>query len=158
EFKDFTQENAPTGYVPETKMLKGKFLKRSLRKGDHVTPDDLMDERTNLLANLPDGYRAVGIQVTNDAQAAGFASLPGSKVDVVLTLKRSGDKDSFSKFILVDVLVLASDTVVVRDPEGKAMPAGTVTLALKQTDALKIEMAKKYGPLTLLLRRLGDKT
>jgi len=156
--KVFNQDDAPKNGLIDSKLLKGKFLKRGLRKEDHVTVDDLMDEKTSLLANLPDGFRAVGVQVTNDAQAAGFASLPGSKVDIILTLKRDEDKRSFSKFLLADVLVLAADATSVRDPDGKAMPASVVTLALSQVDLMKVELAKRYGPLTLVLRKLGDKT
>src|SRR4051812_4286762 len=55
--KTFNQDDAPKNGLIDSKLLKGKFLKRGLRKDDHVTVDDLMDEKTNLLANLADGFR-----------------------------------------------------------------------------------------------------
>ena len=156
--KSVLKDDAPKDGITDLKVLKGKFLKRGLRKDDRICLEDLMDEKTSLLANLPDGYRAIGVQVTNDGTASGFASLPGSKVDVVWTMKRTEDKCSFSKILVVDVLVLAADTKSTRDEGDKAMPAGIVTLALKQSDALKIDLAKRFGPLTLFLRKYGDLT
>jgi len=155
--KTIPQEGAPKDALTDVKLLKGKFLKRQLRKDDHITSEDLVDEKTSLLANLPDGYRGVGVQVTNDGTASGFASLPGSKVDILWTIKRN-DSNSFVKILIADVLVLAADTKNTADQEGKAMPASIVTLALKQVDAMKIDLAKRHGTLTFVVRRLGDTT
>jgi len=156
--KTFAAEDAPKDGLTDIKVLKDKFLKRHLRKNDHVTLDDLMDEKTSLLAKLPDGYRGVGVTVTNDATASGFASLPGSKVDILWTVKSPNDDNTFVKILLIDVLVLAADTKTERDPDGKAMLASIVTLALNQSDCMKIDLAKRYGSLTFALRRFGDTT
>jgi len=83
--KAFIKDDAPRDGVTEVKLLKGKFLKRALRKGDHITVDDLVDERTSILANLPDGYRAYGIQVDPASIASGWAAVPGSRVDIIWT-------------------------------------------------------------------------
>jgi len=158
KIKEFRQDDAPKDGIADTKALKGKYLKRPLRKDDHVTPEDLMDEKTSLLANLPDGYRGIGVPVTNDTSGGGFATLPGNKVDILLTIKKGSDKDSMSRYLLADVLMLAVDQTTQRDTECKAMPGGIVTLALNQIDVMKVDLAKKYGPLTLLVRKFGDTT
>jgi Flp pilus assembly protein CpaB len=154
--KSANKDDAPKDTVTELKVLKGKFLKRGLRKGDHITSEDLVDEKTSILANLPDGYQAYGIQVDPASIAAGWASLPGSKVNILWTMRGGDNKSSFSKLLLEDVLVLAADGQSIRIDEGKAMPAQVVTVALKTTDTMKVKLAQLYGPLTLTLRKYGD--
>jgi pilus assembly protein CpaB len=156
--KSVPQEDVPKDALTEFKQLKGKFLKNGLRKDDVVTNEDLMDERASILARLPDGFRAYGIQVDPQSIAAGFAAVPGSKVDILFTMKRGDDKSSFSKILLEDVLVLAGDTNSKPLDEGKALPSNVVTVALKIGDTMKVKMAQQYGQLTLTLRKHGDVT
>lgn len=142
--------------VADLKELKGKTLTRSLQTGDPIHADDINPD-SSLAAKLPEGYRAVGIQVNAAAIAGGFAALPLSRVDVMWTVRRGDDKTSFSKVLLEDVLVLAADATRVRAEGDNAMPANTVTLALKPEDVAKLELAKHTGTMTLALRRLGEK-
>lgn len=157
--KEVIQDEDNKSALTEMKVIKGKYLKHSLRKGAHITQEDLMDEKTSILANLPDGYVAYGIRVNVESIAGGFASLPGSKVNLLWTVRKGDDdKKSFSRILLEDVLVLAADTNPVRDHEGKAMPASVVTVALKSQDSIKLNLAQSYGQLTMTLRKFGDKT
>ena len=48
--------------VNDLKELKGKTLTRSLQTGDPIHADDINPD-SSLAAKLPEGYRAVGIQV-----------------------------------------------------------------------------------------------
>src|SRR5262249_11665398 len=148
EEKTFTQEDAPKDALSDFKSVKGKYLKQGLRKGNFVTNEDLMDERASILARLPDGYQAYGIQVDPESIAAGFAAVPGSKVNILWTVKRGDDKSSFSKILLEDVLVLAGDGISKPQEDGKALPSNVVTVALKTEDTMKIKLAKQYGQLT----------
>jgi Flp pilus assembly protein CpaB len=158
-YKEVVQDEDNKTALTEMKVIKGKYLKHSLRKGTHITQEDLMDEKTSILANLPDGYVAYGIRVNAESIAGGFASLPGSKVNLLWTVRKGDDvKNSFSRILLEDVLVLAADTNTVRDHEGKAMPAQVVTVALKSLDSMKVKLAETYGALSMTLRKFGDKT
>ena len=53
-----------------------------------------MDEG-DILANLPDGYQACGIQVDSASIAGGWASLPGSKVNILWTMRGMDKKVRF---------------------------------------------------------------
>jgi len=154
--KSVNQEDAPKEVVTDYKLLKNKFLKHSLRKNDHVSVDDLMDEKASILARLPDGYQAYGFQADSAATASGWASLPGSKVNLLWTRKCDNDKQSFCKILMEDVLVLAADTQSKVLEDGKAMPASVVTVALKTKDTMLVKLAQQYGSLTLTLRKYGD--
>src|SRR5438270_13994664 len=52
--KSFTKEDAPAGAFTKEDLpkAKSKFLVRALRKGDHITAEDLMDNKFGL-KNLP---------------------------------------------------------------------------------------------------------
>jgi pilus assembly protein CpaB len=156
----FTEKQYPAGDQPSNAIndpiqLKGKILKRSLRAGDWVSADDLLNDKDSLAAFLPEGYRAVGLRMNIADIAGGFASLPHSRVDIISTVRRGSDKDSYSQVLLENVLVLAADQTTQR-MDAQAMPANVVTVALKPEDALKVTLAKELGPLSLVLRRFSD--
>jgi hypothetical protein len=88
--------------------------------------------------------------------ASGFASLPMSRVDLIWTVRRTNDKDSASRVLLENVLVLAADAQTGRAEGSGAMPATVVTVALKPEDALKVAMAREMGTITLALRKFND--
>jgi pilus assembly protein CpaB len=145
----------PKNSVTKFEDLKGRVLKRTLREEDYVSSADLLSDKESWIAySLPKGYRALGIRVNMEGTAAGFASLPLSRVDVIATVRRGDDKQSFSQVLLQNVLVLAADQSTVR--EEKAMPAAVVTVALTPEEILKVSLAKEYGPLSLVLRKFND--
>jgi pilus assembly protein CpaB len=159
EEKSFIQGEEPKGaiLVHQHDQLKGRVLKRSLRAGDFVTNDDLLDHsQAGISAVLPAGHRAVGLRVNIADIAGGFASLPHSRVDIITTVRRGGDKDSFSKVLLENVLVLACDQNQFRSENNQAMPGSVVTVALSPEDMLRLTMAKELGPLSLALRKFND--
>jgi pilus assembly protein CpaB len=155
--KQFAKGDEPKNAVVDYGMLKSRYLKRSLRGGDHVTPDDLADSIGGINWQLPEGHRAIGIRVSTEGIAGGWASLPGSRVDIISTVRRGNDDDSFSQVLLEDVLVLAADGANTRNEQNTAMPASVLTLALNADDALKVTLASQMGPLHLMLRKQGDK-
>jgi pilus assembly protein CpaB len=156
--KQFTIGDEPKSAVVSLDVLKAKYLKRSLRKDDWITMDDLADSVSGINWQLPEGHRAIGIRVSTEGIAGGWASLPGSRVDVISTIRRGGDDDSFSQVLLEDVLVLAADQANRTNETGGAMPASVITLALNGEDAIRVTLASQLGPLHLMLRKQGDKT
>ncbi len=159
EIKKFTKGEEPKDAISVEDQLKGRVLKRSLRPGDFVTGGDLLDHnQVGIAAMMAQGYRAIGINVNLASIAGGFAALPHSRVDIISTVRRGSDKDSFSQVLLENVLVLAADTNTVRDENGRAMPANVVTVALKPEDVVKVNLAKELGPLSLVLRKFNDQT
>jgi pilus assembly protein CpaB len=157
--KEFVKDDAPKEALAKADVdkLKGKFLKRSLRKGDHITPDDLIEGNPNL-KNLSNGMRAVGIRVSPEQVASGFACVPGSHVDIHWTRRVSTDKDTFTKILLKDVIVLAADLASERNEGGTAMLANVVTVALNDDDVMKLNLAAQLGSFVLVLRNLDDKS
>jgi pilus assembly protein CpaB len=156
--KQFTLGDEPKNAVVTLDVLKNKYLKRSLRKDDWITPDDLADSGNGINWQLPEGLRAIGLRVSTEGIAGGWASLPGSRVDVISTIRGGNNDDSFSQVLLEDVLILAADGANKTNESGNAMPASVVTMALPTEDALKVTLASQLGPLHLMLRKQGDKS
>lgn len=156
--KTYSRGEEPKEAINDYEQLKEKVLKLPLRPGDHVAAENLFADRDQYMDwRLPKGFRAVGIRVAQDTSAAGFASRPLSKVDIIATVRRGDDKTSFSGVLLQDVLVLAADTATQGGPDKQAMPASVVTVALKPEDAVKVELVKTIGNLSLVLRGFNEK-
>lgn len=155
--KAVTAREVPEGAIRESEMdvLKDKVMKKSLRKGDHITRLEVYGPGEQL--DVPEGHEAVGLRVTLESSASGFASLPRSRVNVLLVAKvNNNDIDkSYVQVLLQDVLVLAADIKLDRDT-GIVAQAQVVTLALKSEDVQRVTGASAMGELKLSLRRPGD--
>ena len=114
--------------ITDFKDLKNQALKSPLSEQMPVTKDDLLTEATaGLVAQLKNGQRAMAIRVTPESLVGGFV-LPGSKVDIVWTMRR-GDADSKTQIIQQDMLILAVDQKETRDEERDTMLGNTATIA-----------------------------
>lgn len=153
EEKEFMKGTEPKNALIALDQTKGKYLRRTLRKGDHITGEDITDEYVCL--PVPPGMRGVGLRVSLENIAGGFASLPGSRVDVISTFRKESDDVSQSRILLENVLVLAADSQSSRDDRG-AMPASVVTVAVTPEDALKVAIGKDLGTMSLVVRGVGD--
>ena len=159
ESKDFVKDMAPRDGMANFDDLKGRVLKIPRRAGDPIHAEDLIgdnDPSRTFATNLPTGYRAVGLRVNLESSAAGFATLPLSRVDVINTVRRGDDKSSYSQFLLENVLVLAIDGTTNRDENGRAQPGNIVMFALSPEDCLRLNLARDMGILTLALRKTND--
>jgi Flp pilus assembly protein CpaB len=159
EAKEFVKDdNTPKEVLgaADLSKLKGKFLKRSLRKGDYVRQDDILDSGGGI-GTLPPGMRAVGIPVSPQQSAAGWTCVPGSHIDIIWTRKVGGEEDTVAKVLLKDVIVLAADTAANPREEGGAMPANVVVVALNPDDTNDLTLAMQTGSLTLVLRNFDDR-
>ncbi len=153
--KSVVEADAPKEALRSWEGLQGKTMKRSLRLGDHVLLEDVQDGVPTLA--VPPGMRAVGLRVTVDAIAAGFASLPGSRVDIYWNHRRGNSEEkSFSMRLLQNVVVLAADTQDGSGDGARAIPASVVTLALTPDDTQRVSLASEHGTLRLVLRDRED--
>jgi pilus assembly protein CpaB len=154
ELKAVLKENEPPDAIKDFDAVKGKSMKSTRNKGDHITLANLHD-KDNI--DLPEGHRAVGVNVNLGTTAHGLASLPGSRVDLVLTARGNGNdlRTATARVLLHNVLVLAADARTNREGDQIA-PASVVTFALTPKDSLKVTLAKQLGELSLVLRKLND--
>lgn len=154
EFKAVTKENEPPDAVRDFEVLRGKSMKNGRNKGEFVTLANI-NELGGL--QIPEGHQAVGVPVNLQTSVHGLANLPGSRVNLLLTMRGSDPRLTKAIILLEAVTVLAADTRVT--PEGEiAAPAQVVTFALKGPDVLTVTAAKDMGTISLVLRGKDDYT
>jgi pilus assembly protein CpaB len=152
EFKSVTKENEPPDAVRDFEALRGKSMKNGRNKGDHITLANI-NELGGL--QIPEGHQAVGVPVNLQTSVHGLANLPGSRVNLMLTIRGNDPRQTKAILLLEAVTVLAADTRVT--PEGEiAAPAQVVTFALKGKDAMAVTLAKEMGTISLVLRKQDD--
>lgn len=153
EVKRVNKDQEPPDAIRDFDSLRGKKLKQGRVRGDHITPASIYEKGGGV--EIPEGYQAIGVPVNLQTTAHGLATLPGSRVDLQLTIKGQNVLDTTSILVLQNVLVLAADVRVT--PEGEiAAPAQVVTFALKQKDILKINACMDMGTIRLIMRKHDD--
>jgi pilus assembly protein CpaB len=114
-----------------------------------------------MAAILPQGMRAVSLDVSPDTGAGGFI-LPNDHVDVVLTHrdkaseKATGIERYTSQIILSNVRVLAVDQNVEEKDGQKVVVGKTATIELTPRQTETLALSRQVGTLSLALRSLLD--
>jgi pilus assembly protein CpaB len=185
ETKDIAVNAVLAGAFQDTEIVIGQVARVPFVAGEQVIPTKVTAtgaaiavdvENPPLAYVIPEGKRAVAVQVSNVIGASGLIR-PGDYVDVILTVQVEGD-DSSSKVqiaqtILQNILVLSVDQDVTRTvvSDGDEAPvvgegtevnseATTVTLAVSPAhgEVLTVAEACATPRLALALRGFGDST
>ncbi len=149
----------PAGSFSSFKDVEERWVRTTMIEGDVLVEKKLGPKGTppGLVANIPQGMRALAIDVTEQSGVSGFI-LPGHRVDVIRY--ESSEKNNIrgeirGETILQNVLVLASGQLFSR-PEERAVQSRTVTLALAPGDVDILVAARARGALSLSLRGVND--
>lgn len=157
--KQLPAQTVPKDYPASVESIKGRVV-RSI-----IKPEEIVNE-TRLVGVggggglpfvIPPGHRALTIKVNEVTGVGGFVK-PGDYIDLVSVVTKN-DKQTFSKTILQNVLILAAgdqilDKSSVADPKAKIV--SQITLALTPFDSEKLTLAGEIGQLHLALRPLGE--
>jgi pilus assembly protein CpaB len=114
-----------------------------------------LEAGSGLPPTIPPGMRAISVQVNEVVGVAGFV-VPGTHVDVLVTLKQNDD--GTTRVVVSNVQVLTAGTRYDRDKQknGEAIPSSVVTLLLNPADAERVVLATAEGQLMLALRNPLD--
>jgi pilus assembly protein CpaB len=108
---------------------------------------------------IPEGMRAISVRTNEVVGVAGFV-IPGTRVDVLVTLKqRNNDAEAISRAVVSNVQVLTAGTRFDQEKarsDGKPIPSTVVTLLVTPQDAERISLAASEGQITLTLRNPLD--
>lgn len=104
---------------------------------------------------IPQGMRAISVRVNDIIGVAGY-TVPGTRVDVVVTTNRAGN-EPISRTVLSNIQVLAAGTKYEEDLARKQpVKTNVVTLLLTPPDAERLTLATDQGTITLALRNPLD--
>lgn len=111
---------------------------------------------SGITVKIPNGMRAISLRTDEVVGVAGFL-LPGTHVDVLVTLHVSNQPDPVTSTVLQDAEILATGQKTEPDPEGKATTATVVTLLVKPEDAERVVLASTQGTVHFVLRNGIDR-
>jgi pilus assembly protein CpaB len=135
----------------------GRGLISSVVQNEPITESKLAPREAGggLPPSIPQGMRAMSVKVNDVIGVSGF-TLPGTRVDVVVTVRP--DDESISRVVVSNVQVLASGTRFDQDAarNGQAVQAAVVTLLVTPEDSERIALAQNEGQIMLALRNPMD--
>ena len=152
EEKFYVKGEEPKKAIRTLDQLKDKRLSKSISAEQFVTEEDLFNKDNGAL-DVQAGMRAVGLKVNVESSGGGFV-LPHSRVDLVHVVKT--EKETTSKIIMQNVLVLAVDAAVVKPEDKNSFVPQTVTVEVTPVQAETLALAQDIGSIKLILRGFGD--
>jgi pilus assembly protein CpaB len=151
-------EAVPSGYIRSIKDAVGRGIITPVAENEPLLTSKMstMDAGGGLPIIIRDGMRAMSVRVDEVIGVAGFV-LPGTRVDVLLTLDKSPNRpQAITKTLLQNVQTLAAGQSVQRDKEGKPQTVTVITLLVSPDNAELLALASKEGRLQLALRNTLD--
>src|SRR5215210_4773339 len=148
----------PTGYIRSVKDAVGRGVITPVAENEPLLEAKVStkDAGGGLPIIIRDGMRAVSVRVDEIIGVAGFV-LPGTRVDVMLTLEKGQDRpQAITKTLLQNVQTLAAGQSVTRDKEGKPQTVTVITLLVSPDNAELLALAGREGKLQLALRNTLD--
>jgi pilus assembly protein CpaB len=148
----------PSGYIRSVKDAVGRGIITPVAENEPLLEAKVStkDAGGGLPIIIREGMRAVSVRVDEVIGVAGFV-LPGTRVDVMLTLDKSPERpQAITKTLLQNVQTLAAGQSVTRDKEGKPQTVTVITLLVSPDDAELLALASKEGRLQLALRNMLD--
>jgi pilus assembly protein CpaB len=148
----------PPGYVRDAAAIVGRGLITPVKANELLMDAKLAPRGAGggLAITIPEGLRAVSVRVDDVIGVAGFV-LPGTRVDVVLTLPPKQDrKETVTQVVLQNVPVLAAGQIVQQDAQGKPITVSVITVLVTPDDGEKLILAANEGKIQLALRNSLD--
>ena len=149
--------NPVEGAFTAAEPMIGRGLIQPVAANEPVTETKLAPTAAGagLPPSIPPGMRALAVRVNDVIGVAGF-TVPGTRVDVLVTLRQR--EDSLTRAVVSNIQVLTAGTLfdMEKAKDGQAIPSSVVTLMVTPEDAERITLAQNTGAITLVLRNPLD--
>jgi len=159
---DWPKNVALGGLIEKKEDVAGHVLGYAVAANEPVLRRDLAAGASlGLAAKIPDGMRAIAVKTNEVMNMAGFI-FPGSRVDVLMTLRGENNNVSTTtaRTVLQNVQVLSTGAKIDPDPTGKpeSKPetVTVVTLLVTPEQSQKLALAQTQGTIQFVLRNGGD--
>jgi pilus assembly protein CpaB len=152
--------NVIPGSFTEPERVVNRGVVSALAENEPLTEAKLaaVGSGAGLPPTITEGMRAVSIKVNEVVGVAGFV-IPGTRVDVLVTVRGAEGREPQTRVVLSNVQVLTAGTRYDQErasAEGKPIPTSVVTLLLIPEDAEKLTLASEEGRIMLTLRNPLD--
>jgi pilus assembly protein CpaB len=155
---DWPRNVALDGLIEKKEDVAGHVLGYAVAPNEPVLRRDLAASASlGLAAKIPDGMRASAVKTNEVMNVAGFI-FPGSRVDVLMTVRGENNNASTTtaRTVLQNVQVLATGTKMDPDPTGKPENVTVVTLLVTPEQSQTLALAQSQGTIQFVLRNGGD--
>ena len=158
EMVEWSSSTPLAGGFTKINDVVGRSVLYPLAKGEPILERQLSaaGAGVGLTASIPEGMRAISVRSDEVVGVAGFL-LPGTHVDVLVTLRTSNNPEPITATVLQDAELLAAGQKTQPDPEGKATTATVVTILVKPEDAERVVLASTQGSVHFVLRNGLDR-
>jgi pilus assembly protein CpaB len=155
--KDYPVAAVPVGAYASMDSVVGRVTRVAVFAGEAMVPGRLapVGSGPGLELKIPPGQRAMAVRINDVAGISGLIQ-PGSRVDVLVTIKEENSDKQIAKLFMSNMQVLSVGTEVQRDNTGKPINATTVTLGVTPEEAERLAIAMNTGAIQLVLRGYGD--
>lgn len=146
------------GAYTNTQALVGRVVLYPLAAGEPILERHLSPPGAGngITVKIPDGMRAIALRTDEVVGVAGFL-LPGTHVDVLVTLHPANIPDAITTTVLQNATVLAAGQKTEPDPDGKPATATVVTILVSPQDAERVDLAATQGTVHFVLRNGADR-
>lgn len=152
---------AVEGLIDKKEDVVGRVLILPVEANEPVLKHDLAPNGSlGLSAKIPSGMRATSVKTNEVMNVSGFL-FPGSRVDVLVTLRGENVAATTTRTVLQNVQVLATGNKTDPDPNGKPENVSVVTLLVTPEESEKLALAQNQaaqnqGTIHFVLRNGGD--
>jgi pilus assembly protein CpaB len=143
------------GSFTRTEDVVGKAVVYPLSAGEPILARQLAAAGAGLAGRIPEGMRAISLKSNEVVGVAGYL-LPGTHVDVLVTIRSGAAQDPLTSTVLQDIQVLTAGQKMEPDPDGRANRVDVVTLLVSPDDAEKVVLASTQGTVHFILRNGVD--
>ena len=150
-----------TGGFTTIEQVVNRGLVDGIVAGEPLTEGKLapLEAGGGLPPTITEGMRALSVKVNEVIGVAGYV-VPGTRVDVIVTLSQRGSNDdSMTRVVVSDIEVLTAGTRMdaAKARDGQPIPTSVVTLLVTPDDAERIALAANEGSIMLTLRNPLDR-
>jgi len=157
----FFRDSLPPGYFSDPAKVIGRVvITPKIKQNEPVTEFRLAPESVKVggvSAVVTPGKRAISVKGGKVLGIAGFIN-PGNRVDVLITINdpRKENKETITKIVFENMLVLATGTQLHKDEKGNTSPVDVYTLEVTPEEGEKLCLAATQGRLQFALRNTTD--
>jgi pilus assembly protein CpaB len=154
---DWPGNAVPPGLISVPQEAIGRGVLSGMRLNEPFLDSKLAPRGTGggMPILIAEGQRALSIRVDDVVGVAGFV-VPGTRVDVLLTMESEATPEPQTRAILQNIQTLAAGQTIQVDTEGKPQQVPVVTLLVTPEQAETLALASAQGRIQLTLRNQLD--
>jgi pilus assembly protein CpaB len=156
--KPYLKDSLPPGSFNDSEKLINRVVISPVKLDEPILESRLGGEGSNggVGSIVTPGKRAIAVKGNKVIGLSGLIK-PSDRVDVLVTIEKdTGNKNTITKLVLENILVLATGTKLEQNDKGDPLPIDVYTLEVTPEEGEKLALASTEGELQFALRNETD--